>query len=183
MKIILNFLRFFVTIPNPFRIFIQNHTRKPKSTAMNTQEKEELKRKKAIVQFLFNNGDEVGFDEIEEMAENEFETPHGDYLVLTDEEADEKAKEDIEESVWAFNKSFLDGHSEAISEMDEETFSKIREGCERSNKAIMAMINDLEDFKQDAINADGRGHFLNRYDGEEHELSLYGETFFIYQTN
>ena len=40
------------------------------------------------------------------------------YMVLTDEEADEKVKEYIKDSVWAFNSSFLSSHSKA----DEKSF-------------------------------------------------------------
>ncbi len=112
-----------------------------------------------------------------------FEADGGEYLVLTDSEADEKAKEQILESVWAFNKSFLDCHSEAISELDEKSFSVIQEACEGANKAILAMIDDKERFINDAIACDGRGHFLSQYDGEENEVKIGEEYYFIYQTN
>jgi hypothetical protein len=111
--------------------------------------------------------------------EYEFNADGGDYLVLTEIEADEKARDYILESVWAFNKSFLDSHSEAISELDDKTFSIIQERCESANKAILAMIDDVDHFVKDAIMCDGRGHFLSQYDGEENEQ---GE-FFIYRIN
>lgn len=103
----------------------------------------------------------------------------GDYLVLTDEEADEQAREYIEQSVWAFNKSFLDAHSEAISELDDESFRVIQERCESANNAIKAMIDDFDAFVDDAIACDGRGHFLASYDFEENEEGQY----FIYRVN
>jgi hypothetical protein len=43
------------------------------------------------------------------------------------------------------------------------------------------MIKDMDDFVDDAIGADGRGHFLSHYDGnevEDRESGLY-----IYRTN
>ena len=103
----------------------------------------------------------------------------GDYLVLSDEDAEETAKEYIRQSVWAFNKSFLDAHSEAISEMDEKSFAKLQEGCESVNKAIWCMIDDKEHFLDDAIKCDGRGHFLSGYDGAE---EMQGE-YYIYRCN
>jgi hypothetical protein len=106
-----------------------------------------------------------------------------DYLVLTDDEADEQAKNYILDTVWAFNKSFLDCHSEAISEIDEKTFAKLQEGCESINKAILAMIDDKAYFVEEAISADGRGHFLSFYDGEENEQKFNKIYYFIYRQN
>lgn len=111
--------------------------------------------------------------------ENNFEAEGCEYLVLTDSEADDKARENILESVWAFNHSFLSAHSEAIAEMDEEVFKKIQEMCESANKTILRLIDDVDHFVNDAILSDGRGHFMSSYDGEENEQ---GE-FFIYRTN
>lgn len=109
-----------------------------------------------------------------------FESGREEYLVLTDEESDEKAKEYILDSVWAFNHSFLQSHSEAISEIPEEDFQAMQgKLCEGFNKAVLAMIDDVDYFVEDAIKADGRGHFLSQYDGEENQA---GE-FFIYRTN
>lgn len=119
--------------------------------------------------------------DIEDIKENDycFTYRKQEYLVLTDEEADEEAKEYILDTVWAFNKSFLDAHSEAIAEIDDKTFEVIQERCESSNKAILAMIDDKEWFVEDAISSDGRGHFLSSYDGEENEQNGY----YIYRIN
>lgn len=111
--------------------------------------------------------------------ESTFEACGCEYLVLTDEEADQKAKEYILDSVWAFNKSFLDSHSEAISELDEKSFRVIQEACEGANKAILCMIDDKDHFVSDAIMSDGRGHFMSSYDGEENEQ----DGFYIYRIN
>lgn len=124
----------------------------------------------------------------DEIDENTFDDEtatigNQEYLVLTDEEADEKAKEYILDSVWAFNKSFLDGHSDAISEIDEKSYAKLQEGCESINKAVLAMIDDKDHLVEDAIACDGRGHFLSTYDGEENEESINGVMFFIYRVN
>lgn len=119
--------------------------------------------------------------EVEEINETNYCFEYGkkEYLVLTDEEAEEKAKEYILDSAWAFNKSFLNAQSEAIAEMDDETFRVIQERCESANKAILAMIDDKDSFVNDAIASDGRGHFLSGYDGEENEQNGY----YIYRIN
>jgi hypothetical protein len=49
--------------------------------------------------------------------------------------------------------------------------------CEDANDTIAAMITDMDEFIEDAICADGRGHFMNFYDGEEYESN----GFYIYQ--
>lgn len=116
---------------------------------------------------------------VEDLTDRERE----DYLVLTDEDADEQAKDYILERVWAFNKSFLNSHSEAIAEIDDKTFAKLQEGCEGINKAVLAMIDDKDHFVKDAILSDGRGHFLSPYDGEENEIKVKGVWYFIYRTN
>ena len=107
----------------------------------------------------------------------------GDYLVLTDSEADSKAREYILDSVWAFNKSFLDGHSEAIAEMNDASFKKLQEGCESINKAILKMIDDVDHFMDDAIRCDGRGHFLSGYDGKENDQKVGEVYYYIYRQN
>lgn len=133
------------------------------------------KKSLALAEYLKINADDVKvLDE-----DTTYEADGCEYLVLTDKEADEKARESILESVWAFNKSFLDCHSEAISEMDEDVFSKIQEMCEGANKTILRLIDDVDHFVDDAILADGRGHFMSSYDGEENEQDGY----YIYRIN
>lgn len=108
----------------------------------------------------------------------------GDYLVLTDEEADEKAKEYILDSVWAFNYDFLCGHSDAISNIPKSDYEKIASNlCESFNKAVIAMIDDIDYFISDAIATDSRGHFLSPYDGQENEVKINGVWYFIYRCN
>lgn len=109
-----------------------------------------------------------------------FEAEGGEYLVLTDTEADELTKESILDSVWAFNPSFLASHSEIA---DEEDFRMLAEKCENANKRMKRLINDLDHFVSDAILSDSRGHFLSHYDGEEEISEANGTTYFIYRTN
>ena len=100
-----------------------------------------------------------------------------DFYVLTDDEADEKAKEYILESVWAFNPYFLQSHTG----VDSEIFELLQDKCESANEPIRAMIKDEEELVADAIGSDGRGHFISFYDGVEHEVSFNNETFYIYK--
>tara|TARA_R110001592_G_scaffold21153_4_gene85870 strand:- start:7051 stop:7533 length:483 start_codon:yes stop_codon:yes gene_type:complete len=89
-----------------------------------------------------------------------------DYLVLTDEEADEHVREEIEEMVWAFSPSFLSVHTRVA----EEAIRKIQESmCEDANESLTTMIKDFDWFVEDAVRYDGRGHFLAGYDHNESE--------------
>lgn len=102
-----------------------------------------------------------------------------EYMILTDDEADEKVAEHIKDSVWAFNPSFLSCHSG----IDQDVFKLLQEKCESANEAILKLIKDFDHFVEDAVASDGRGHFLSSYDGYENEQEHDNETYYIYRTN
>lgn len=112
----------------------------------------------------------------------ELEGEPGEYLVLTDSEATDKANEYIKESLWAFNASFIIENSNLPWEAEEMIKSFQVDKCEGANETIEAMITDLDSFCEAAISADGRGHFMNSYDGDEIEENLIGE-YYIYRAN
>ena len=127
--------------------------------------------------------------EIEESQyyDNGFSYGNQEYLVLTDEEADEKAREEIEDSLWAFNSDFIIRHTSTYEDMDNyefqaavESLQKAKENaCESLNPLVKALIEDMDDFVEDAIMSDGRGHFISRYDGYENEEN----GFYIYRVD
>ena len=105
-----------------------------------------------------------------------------EYLVLTDEEADKQAETEIKNSLWAFIPKFIIEHMTNMkySKSLEDTISQMQRSlCEGANDIVAAMVDDVEEFCNDAIVADGRGHFISWYDGEEIET----ENFFIYRIN
>jgi hypothetical protein len=112
---------------------------------------------------------------------------NADYQVLTDSEADEKAAEYIKDSLWAFNSNFLSN----VTGFDESIFDAIQanDKCESNNKAILQLVGDnLDDLINEAISSDGRGHFLNTYDGNEEEFNCKDYTgenqyLFVYRMN
>lgn len=117
--------------------------------------------------------------EVSTYNDNLFECGNAEYLVLTDSEADEACKTYILDSVWAFRAEFLACHLK--DGIDSDVVVSIQENgkCESNNAAILSLIDDVDHFVQDAISADGRGHFLSQYDGEEQEAGK----FFVYRTN
>jgi len=118
---------------------------------------------------------------IAQYGDNTFDAEGGEYLVLTDCEADELAAERIRESLWAFNAEFISSHTK--HGFDDSQIAAIKEMqsrlCESANSIIEALIVDLDHFISDAVSSDGRGHFIASYDSNEYEV---GE-FYIYQTN
>lgn len=133
----------------------------------------------ALKQYLEDqNCDESEISEVLEDYDNEESVSVNgeELLILFDDEADEKCEESILDTLWAFNPDFIASHvnSGRIDDFGElvKSISAIQEQCEGANSAVKAMIEDLGDFVQDAISADGRGHFLSSYDGNEYEASI-----------
>ena len=98
-----------------------------------------------------------------------------EYLVLNDEEAQKRCEENIKESIWAFNSSFLSFHTG----INEDIIKSVQEHCESSNNMLLNSIKDIQKFINEAIVSDGRGHFISYYDGNENEIN----DLFIYRLN
>ena len=108
----------------------------------------------------------------------------GEYLVLTDDEADEKAKQEIIETLWAFNAEFILGCcnldiSRGVVASLRDMQGKSCEGCSDFIRALIDGTCGIDDFVYQAIESDGREHFIATYDDEENEQDEY----FIYHVN
>lgn len=115
-----------------------------------------------------------------------FSTSEGEeYYICTEEEADSLAEQEIISSLWAFNSDFIAEHTKVYDVLTVKEAGDLAkniahmtlEMCEDSNMIIEALIEDIDEFIEDAINEDGRGHFIAMYDGREHEQDGY----YIYQ--
>lgn len=155
------------------RIFEGNEEEARENFRADIEGTEEAEIEANFLIFCENNLTEVEPIEGDEDRDN--------YIVLTDEEADEKAKAYILDTVWAFNPDFLAGETG----IDEEVFKAIQDNgrCESNNDAILRLIDDEEGFVASAICADGRGHFMSSYDGEENEENVNGVYYYIYRMN
>lgn len=108
-----------------------------------------------------------------------------EWKVLTEEEADKVACEVIRGSLWAFDADFIVAHCETIA--DYNGAKKVIEAmqlnlCESCNDIVFFLIGGeagFEDFARDAIDTDGREHFITWYDGVEHEAG----DFYAYRIN
>ena len=135
------------------------------TTQHQTTETETEKKTEALAAYL----DVEDAEDIEYCGDMLFETGGKEYLVCTDEEATEYAAEYIKESLWAFNPGFIIEHSKLPYAAEEMISSFCGEACEDANATIKALIIDIDEFVDEAISTDGRGHFMNSYDGRESE--------------
>ncbi len=139
---------------------------------------------KAFIKFWVDNGNAKSELDGVELEDDTISLGSKEFKILTDNEADAMAKKYILDSLWTFNKSFLDGYSDAISEMDDRTWAAITDRCESSNGAVLAMVRpNIDSLIEDAISSDGRGYFLNTYDNNEDEVNIDGQYFYIYRIN
>ena len=129
-----------------------------------------------VIAFAHYDAGSFGFADYDEAQDN---LASENFLVYTDEEADEAVREDIEEMVWAFTPSFLWAHTGVSI----EAIAKLQEMCEDANEPLTAMIKDFDHFVEDAVKCDGRAHFLASYDHEENEITFNGITYYIYRRN
>lgn len=145
-----------------------------------------MTKKEVLASYL-----ECSADDLEQANydENLFELGMESYLVLDEEEADQYVRDRILESLWAFNAEFILSHSRIdVDETNEDDILKALKSmqeklCENANPLVRALLADEENFIEDAVEADGRGHFLSNYDSQENETNHEDETFFIYRQN
>lgn len=124
-------------------------------------------------------------------AEYKYETCGETFYALEDDRAYALAFQIIKDELWALNPEFIAEHlkydivyCDNPADLDDLRLA-IRAVqnrlCEGANAIIQALIDDLDEFVEDAIAADGRGHFISSYDGKEHEVTVDGETYYIYR--
>lgn len=136
-----------------------------------------MERIEALAKFLGVGVDDLQ-EELHNYQDNMFSDLEGnEYLVLTDDEADQVAADYIRESLWAFNAGFICHYMpNGIGPDEVEAIRGDR--CESANSAFEALVGDnIDDLIEDAISADGRAHFMNTYDGQENKQDGY----FIYR--
>lgn len=123
--------------------------------------------------------------------EYRYEACGEEFYVLEDELAYALVFQIIKDELWAFTPEFIAEHlkHDIVYCDDPVDLNDLRFAiravqerlCEGANAIIQALIDDLNYFVEDAIAADGRGHFISSYDGEEHEVTVDGETYYIYR--
>jgi len=123
---------------------------------------------------------DIDIEEAEEMIET------GDYTVLTDEEADEQCAEYIKDSLWAFNSDFILSECGLDLSGADSLRTMQEKSCKSANDFVLSLVEKtcgIESFIESAVSADGRGHFMSSYDGEEIEAQIDGQYLYIYRVN
>lgn len=111
---------------------------------------------------------------------NRWTVQRTEYLAGTDEDMTKELADNIRESVWAFNAEFIAAHCSV--DIDTEMIKMWQEQkCEYANDAILRLIDDFDEFVEDAKGADTRANFLNRGDGTEDKATVDGVDIYAYQ--
>lgn len=134
-----------------------------------------------IIELASHFGTEV--KSVVELDSDTYQIDGIEYKVLDEYDADEAVKDYIVETLWAFRPEFLANETGIPMSMFEALANNGM--CESNNEAVEDCINatcGMDEFVDSAVSADGRGRFLNCYDGEEHELSVNGESWYAYRT-
>jgi hypothetical protein len=123
-------------------------------------------------------------NQIKKIGRNTFESCEGEYIILTDRQANKETREYILNYLWTFNADFILKHSKHLDVLNQKDLKnsiyKLQiDLCESANPVMRALIKNINKFIEDAINSDGRGHFLSSYDGNEIEY----DGFYIYRIN
>jgi hypothetical protein len=137
----------------------------------------------ALADYLQCDPDDLTREKHDHYGLEVFSLGREEYAIGTDSEANLACAEYIKDSAWAFRSSFICEYCNLPQEIAEALEAMQSKKCEGANDAILALIEKadggLEGFTEEAISADGRGHFLSGYDGDENE----SEGFFIYRIN
>ena len=109
------------------------------------------------------------------------ELANGVYAVaLSEDSANNSAKEYIEDRLWAFDSNTL----EELTGIPHEMFSAVQQArCESSNDAIRICVNGtcgIDSFVNYILENDGRGCYLSTYDSKEIEHYFEDDTEAIY---
>lgn len=139
--------------------------------------------KEAIIQSVVEEDDILQSD-AEEALESititpgqEFPMLDGQWLVLDEDEALERATEYIKRSVGYFTTWFLSRYTEASEEL--LSFLAQHEKHDFVEEVLKLDSNFSWDrFVEDAVDEDGYGHFLSTYDGRTREL---GSGFYLFR--
>lgn len=99
-----------------------------------------------------------------------------EYYVFTNDEANKRVEEYIKETLWAFNPKFIHDMTNITERMVRIIVNEYEDANETIERLIIATCG-MDRFIQKAIECDGRGHFINTWDGEENEQDGY----FIYR--
>lgn len=95
-----------------------------------------------------------------------------EFAVATNDEANRASENYIRDSIWAFNATFILSCCGLPLALRKAIESYQREECENANEPLLELVEKtcgIKKFAEKAIQSDGRGQFIARYDGKERE--------------
>jgi hypothetical protein len=115
-----------------------------------------------------------------------YEIDGEEYAIAADEgQAHAAAKEYIQDSLWSFSAEFILNHNSKITvtrRLINVVVKVQQELCEDCNELFLGLIDDLDEFVDNAINSDGLGHFLAICDGEINDIYVFEQEVIDYIT-
>jgi hypothetical protein len=116
------------------------------------------------------------------------DVPSGaEYECYTPENARSKAEGYIKDSLWAFTLKAINDAGLLKIELSDKALECLQkcqvELCEDANDLILALVTDIDELIEWAINVDGLGHFLNTYDDQLIEHEYLGNEYVIIRVN
>jgi len=140
-------------------------------------------RAEAVAEFLGCSVDELSKEKWDLYGLEVYSFGREQYAVGNDNDADQAARCSILDTLWAFRAQFIVSECGLPVEMEEALQALQEKKCEGANDSILALVKrspgGVDGFVEAAISADGRGHFLSNYDGDESEIN----GFYIYRQN
>lgn len=133
----------------------------------------EMKRAGLLASWLGCEASEIEEARLDFHGLTIFETPEGQFAVGNDEECNAAVSSNIEDSVWAFRAEFICEYCGLPQDFAEVIRAWQEKKCEGANAALVSIVcamSHWDAFVRFAVQADGRGHFLASYDGDEIEL-------------
>jgi hypothetical protein len=107
-----------------------------------------------------------------------------EWAVGTEDKAQEAAIQYIKDNSWTFKPEFIASHTKGgASNGMIKAITALQEACESCNDDILSLIEDIDDFVEDAVSSDGRGMFLSPYDFNEQEVKIGDEYYYAYRQN
>ena len=103
-----------------------------------------------------------------------------DYLVLTENEANNEVRKHILDNIPLLNSDFVNRH--LIVKVESKILEPILNNwCENCMKLLVLFINDYNEFINEAINIYGRGYFIGFNDKNEYKIKYKGVIYYIYR--
>ena len=142
-------------------------------------------RARAAAEYLDCEPDEVETESYDYYGLEIYSDGGWEVAVGDDDEANEAVADYIKDTLWAFRAGFIAEHTSiGYKDWFVNAIEALQEAkSEDANDDIMEMIEDIDEFVEDSISADGRGHFLATWDSEENEIEIEGKTYYVYRIN